>query len=852
MKKAFFTFCFMALFIYCKSQCVENMGPDDFNQASFGSVAYTDIVVSKQDVPYIVYSSNNEFILKKFSVNKWQVIDKITNTSDSFWFNQIEISSHDTIFVSFINNQKLYVYKRFGNFWSQLGTPFNYSLNYDFCFKLDKQNVPYLAITDFSANNKLSVLKWNGTNWSNVGGQGISSSTVSCKSLAFDTLNNPVIAYKDLTGVYAKRFNGTSWNLLGTNIPVFGSSPWLQIKLNINKQNKMYFVFDHPIGVMMEFNGASWNWVGGFFSNGNASHFNMDFNSLGHPVVGFSEGQTASVWKAVVKTFDGTDWNYTGTPTNVSIGNPNYTSMVLDKNLVPYLIFSDAAYTNKAIVKKLNSNSWDLIGDVGFSDGAVSYGIQGQYPTASMATSKNGTTYIAYADEGSGSKTQVKKWDGTNWTVLGNAPINSTVTIRNQLVIDTSGTPYLLYEDQLTFPAVVKFNGSSWVSVGSANFANSMYSTMAINPVTNRPYVVFSDNSNGNRASVVMFNGSSWVNVGIPAFSNEQIDFTSITFDASGYPCVAFRDKLSTGFIGVMKFDGLNWNYLSSPFYIFGIVNDLNLKINALGEIYLAYQSGSTFVSKYNGSVWQSIGGNAPYSSSGNFDMALDKNGMPLLAFSQTSGGTGIAVLQYDGTKWNLPIKSAFSASDITNPLITADTLGNIYVAYASNRLFAKRIVPGPAVSISASADTLCVGQNVTLIASGSANYSWNFGSTNNVINVTPSVTTVYSVQAQTAGCISYASKNIVVNSCVGIMEYPSSNIITIYPNPTTVILNVIISENDLHDARIKLINCLGQSVLEQDYNSQIDVSNLENGIYTLILKDDNHQLGQKRIIISK
>ena len=66
----------------------------------------------------------------------------------------------------------------------------------------------------------------------------------------------------------------------------------------------------------------------------------------------------------------------------------------------------------------------------------------------------------------------------------------------------------------------MKYNGSSWIMVGSPGFSAGevFFTTIAIN-TSGTPYVAYQDVGNSNKATVMKFNGSSWVNVGSPGFS---------------------------------------------------------------------------------------------------------------------------------------------------------------------------------------------------------------------------------------------------------------------------------------------------------------------------------------------
>ena len=76
-------------------------------------------------------------------------------------------------------------------------------------------------------------------------------------------------------------------------------------------------------------------------------------------------------------------------------------------------------------------------------------------------------------------------------------------------------------------------------------------------------------------------------------------------------------------------------------------------------------------------------------------------------------------------------------------------------------------IAPSPILSIASSTTSICQGSSATLTGSGASSYTWTapaFSSTTNPINVTPSITTVYTLTGQNAtGCVSIQTITITV-----------------------------------------------------------------------------------------
>ncbi len=112
------------------------------------------------------------------------------------------------------------------------------------------------------------------------------------------------------------------------------------------------------------------------------------------------------------------------------------------------------------------------------------------------------------------------------------------------MAFDGADSPYVVYRDDgnSSKATVKKFNGSSWVDVGTPGFSAGFaaYTSLAFDSADS-PYVVYSDGGNSNKATVKKFNGSSWVDVGTPGFSAGVANYTSLAFDSLGNLVVVFN-----------------------------------------------------------------------------------------------------------------------------------------------------------------------------------------------------------------------------------------------------------------------------------------------------------------------
>lgn len=855
MKKTLIILSLLSLIIKLNAQCVLSLGADDYNQASAKAASYTDIAVNSIDVPYIVYADNNGFlnecVIKKFTANRWNILDKFTSSSDLFWFSRIQISSNDTLYVSYINNQKLYIYKRLGSIWKLLGVPINYSINHQYCFKLDKQNTPHLAINDNGAGSKLTVFKWNGVNWIPVGMPGISTSTVGTKSLAFDTLNNPIVAYIDSGGVYAKEFNGSTWNLLGNNIPV-SPFPLNEFELNVNNQNKKYFIYATPCGGMLEFDGTSWNWSGAYFSSNNAASLNLNFNSSGEPIIAFSEFKSG-LWKAVAKKYNGTNWIAIGTPTNISIGNPNYTSMTMDKNKNPYLIFTDGRNSQKATVRKLNTNNWDLLGDIGISDSLNFNG--------SLACKKNGEVFLSYFQNNISRNLHVKKFNGGTWVDVFGTNIFNSPYYCNQLKFDNNDSLYLLTSDINSAPILRKYDGiSTWRTIGNLNTVNQSFITFEINPKTNEPYIAYANFNDSDKVVVSKFNGTSWVNVGPSGFTHVGAKSISLTFDTSGTPHIAFEHKF-TYYFSLMKFNGIAWTNIIPPTYWMAL-GEPKILITKNNDFHFFKMSTNGLLCYKVSSSNLISTGTLPLSNAYNkyYLVSQDNLGNPIVSSIYSSntapyGYEGYSLWRYMNNNWNYILQKEISASTIDFPLLAADTIGNIYIGYSSERQFVKKIIPANPVKITTTKDTICLGESTTLSANGIGNFYWSNGLTNSSIIVSPTSTTTYSLISDSTGCMSFDYKNIVVNPCVNIDEIKKPFMFSnLFPNPSTGTFQLTINDENYSLSDIEIVDISGKTLLRKTINdnSIIIHTNFADGIYFIRIKTSYGHDEFHKLIISR
>jgi hypothetical protein len=308
-------------------------------------------------------------------------------------------------------------------------------------------STPYVAYKDGGNGYKTTVMKFDGSNWVNVGSPGFSAGVAYRQSLAMDG-STPYVAYQD--------------------------------KANGDKTT------------VMKFDGSSWVNVGiAGFSAGQADYQSLAMDGS-IPYVAYQDGSNG--YKTTVMKFDGSNWVNVGTP-GFSSGSASFLSLAMDGS-TPYIAYRDAANLNKTTVMKFDGSNWVNVGSSGFSAG----------PARNQSLAMDGSTpYVAYRDQNNSWKTSVMKFDGTNWVYVGNAAFSSELADHQSLAMDGS-TPYVATRDgangQKT--TVMKFDGSNWVNVGSAGFTTGPDRNQSLAMDGSIPYVAFRDGNLG-KATVMKF-----------------------------------------------------------------------------------------------------------------------------------------------------------------------------------------------------------------------------------------------------------------------------------------------------------------------------------------------------------
>jgi uncharacterized protein YjdB len=169
-----------------------------------------------------------------------------------------------------------------------------------------------------------------------------------------------------------------------------------------------------------------------------------------------------------------------------------------------------------------------------------------------------------------------------------------------------------------------------------------------------------------------------------------------------------------------------------------------------------------------------------------------------------------------------------------------------------------------PEVVANAGEDQLvCLGESIVLTATGGDDYLWSNGETTASIEVSPNVTTDYTVTVFNAMDFDEDTVRVEVASCDVNAELPGEDInngsfsFDLYPNPASSVVNIKIN-GSLVVSKISVYDIMGKLVLQQQIENnnlspsitkQVNVNTLTNGVYFVKMEDGVNEIVRKLIV---
>jgi hypothetical protein len=153
---------------------------------------------------------------------------------------------------------------------------------------------------------------------------------------------------------------------------------------------------------------------------------------------------------------------------------------------------------------------------------------------------------------------------------------------------------------------------------------------------------------------------------------------------------------------------------------------------------------------------------------------------------------------------------------------------------------------PLPTIIASGNNNQMCVGETLSLSASGAGatgTYTWvsnNALLIGSAVIVSPPSSTSYTVSGtDNKGCVGTANYAISVSPCTGINEVTAANGLMVYPNPSKGVLTVVCEKAG---STLEMVDMTGRVVLSAVANERVaslDIKEFANGIYYLKVRSN-------------
>lgn len=469
--------------------------------------------------------------------------------------------------------------------------------------------------------------------------------------------------------------------------------------------------------------------------------------------------------------------------------------------------------------------------------------------------------------------------------------VYNTIVAQNWQVLDTNlrGAPHSLYFDTVsnsmlvggqfyrcynsdTIVGIGQFKNGQWQKLGDGvdwNKEMPLCSSCLPNPVNS--IIRYKDTiyitgefswtgksyTNGTKLNgIAKWNGSNWVPLRNGLKDNlgaNGIGYKFKIYNNTLYLVGAFDSICGVPANGLAKFDGFNWSSVNNLPRINPTNSNMVYDIEFYsGEIFVGgiMDNGSTIkdLVKWNGISWVNPGFNC-------FGFGFIKgitvyNGelyvLGSFSSNENSQNLGNSIAKYNGTVW-----SNLSSGIFSNPNLPA--IVSAYKVYNNKMYLGGKFDKCNEASIFSI--TVFDGTNFC-----SLDTSINFNQGVECIEFYKDTLFIggylktgnngYSIGM--AKCVNYNNIEKCSATAISVHEIHNDKNIMIYPSPTSDVLQIEYENAKTELTHLKIINSIGQVVVSTELKNDIDVSNLQSGIYVLKLKSKSGEVTTRRFVVAR
>ncbi|KQS89868.1 T9SS type A sorting domain-containing protein [Chryseobacterium sp. Leaf394] len=659
--------------------------------------------------------------------------------------------------------------------------------------------------------------------------------------------------------------NAQQWENVGSsaNVSAGGSSFNNLVVDNTGNYYLSYYDVSVQKGSVQKFNGTAWSYVGGSagITNSFATYNSLSINTAGTDLYYTNQGSGLEV-----RHFNGTSWTQLASAATSTI---NYHASAV----APSGVLFTYSTLGSGTVKRLVNGIWEQVGNAGFSNGAafaemvigtnnkvytsnVASGVRvyentttavssdpwalvggsivdaassGEQYTSDIAIDSNNNLYVAYVSNSANSrKVNVKKFNGTSWEQVGNAYFSAGGVQHVALAVTSSGKPYVVASrwenDNFLRNTAYQLDSASntWSTFGGDFISDgeATYNDLAVDNVNN--YLLLAYSQGNTKVKRITIPSPS---------SNSSCNNTDPGTNVGDLGCVTFNYKgQSVTYTTVRGADGKIWlqqNLGSSQ-----VATSLS-DADSYGDLFQwgRWDDGHQV---RNSSTANAPSPNSPngLNSSSSFILGSwwggnDLNDQWTATSNSVTAVNGADPCKAVGPNWQMPSQADWTA------VKNAEGINNPATAYES-----KLKLPAGGNRSFTDGSFGFVGQR---------GYFWSSTPTGLGAKYLYVGTTIGNPsagaprgQGSSVRCIKPAS------DALSVTDFSKNNSVGIHPNPTNGILYI---KSDSQVQNISVSNFVGQKMVAEFRNNQIDMTFLVKGIYIVEVEFKNGQKVSKKII---